>query len=76
MLDNEEKTLTKSREKKMCMLCWISRLTLKDRIRNDHDEDNLKIAPLDDKLRETRLRWFAQVSRGLETALVCRVERS
>lgn len=39
----------------MCMLGWVSGLTLNTRVRNDRIKDSLKIA-LEEKLRETRLR--------------------
>lgn len=34
-----------------------------DRIRNDHFSDTLKVAPTNDKMRETCLKWFCYVSK-------------
>lgn len=45
-----------------------------DRIRNDHFSDTLKVAPTNDKMRETCLKWFCYVSRRPETTSLCRVE--
>lgn len=50
------------------MLYWMSGLTLKNRVQNEHIMDNLKISPIDDKFRETHLRWFGHIIRRLNTA--------
>ena len=45
-----------------------------DRIRNWVIRDLVKVAPIDDKMRETRLRWFGHVKRR-SVKLVRRCER-
>lgn len=56
------------------MLVWMSCLTLKNKVRNDYIRENLKIALVYDKLKETHLRQFGHVSRRPKTAHVRRVE--
>ncbi|XP_071724837.1 uncharacterized protein [Rutidosis leptorrhynchoides] len=41
----------------------VSGLTLKDKVRNETIRSNLKVAPIDEKIREGRLRWFGHVRR-------------
>lgn len=45
----------------MKMLRWICDESRKDRTRNERIWENLGITSIDDKLRETRLRWFRHV---------------
>lgn len=59
----------------MYMIRCMNGLTLKDRFRNERIRGNLKISPLDNKIRETRLRWFGNISRKPNTTPVHRVER-
>lgn len=40
------------------MLRWISGNTLEDRIKNNNIQDTLEVAPVEDKMRVTRLSWF------------------
>ncbi|XP_071723023.1 uncharacterized protein [Rutidosis leptorrhynchoides] len=47
----------------MRMLRWSSGLTLKDKVQNKTIRSNLKVAPIDEKIREGRLRWFRHVRR-------------
>lgn len=56
------------------MLGWISGLILNDKVRNCCIRGNLKIVPIEDKLRESCLRLFEHVSRRLKTVPVA-VER-
>ena len=47
----------------MKMLRWMSEYTLKDRIRNDHIRERVGVAPISEKMREYRLRWYGHVQR-------------
>jgi len=49
--------------------------TRMDRIRNGVIRDLVKVAPIGDKIRETRLRWFGHVKRRSVDAPVRRCER-
>ena len=41
----------------------MSGYTLKDRIRNDHIRERVGVAPISEKMREYRLRWYGHVQR-------------
>ena len=45
----------------MRMIRWMCGYTRMDRIRNGVIKDFVKVAPIEDKMRETRLRWFDHV---------------
>jgi hypothetical protein len=45
----------------MRMLCWICGHTRLDRVRNDDIRDRLRVAPIEEKLFQRRLRWFGHV---------------
>ncbi|XP_071721933.1 uncharacterized protein [Rutidosis leptorrhynchoides] len=45
------------------MLRWTSGLTLRDKVRNETIKSELNVAPIDEKIREGRLRWFGHVRR-------------
>ena len=47
----------------MKRLRWSSGYTLKDRIRNDHIREKVGVAPISEKMREYRLRWYEHVQR-------------
>jgi hypothetical protein len=47
----------------MRMLRWIRGHTRKDRIRNDDIRDKLRVAPIQEKLIQNRLRWFGHIQR-------------
>jgi hypothetical protein len=47
----------------MRMLRWMCGKTRKDKIRNERFREHLGVAPIGDKIRETRLRWFGHVER-------------
>jgi hypothetical protein len=49
----------------MRMLRWICGHTRKDRIRNDDIRDKLRVAPIQEKLIQHRLRWFGHIQRRL-----------
>ncbi|KAJ0975401.1 hypothetical protein J5N97_017366 [Dioscorea zingiberensis] len=47
----------------MRMLRWMSGHTRLDKIRNEHIRQKVHVAPIEDKIREGRLRWFGHVRR-------------
>jgi len=47
----------------MKMIRWMCGYTRMERIRNEVIRDLVKVAPIKDKMRETRLRWFGHVKR-------------
>jgi len=49
----------------MRMIWWMCGYTRLDRIRNMVIRERVGVAPLEDKLRETRLRWFGHVKRSV-----------
>jgi hypothetical protein len=58
----------------MRMLRWICGYTRMDRVRNDDIRDRLRVAPIEEKLVQHRLRWFSHVQRRPSEAPVhCRV---
>ena len=59
---------------KMHMLRWMCEHTLMDRIMNQEFRHKLGVAPISEKMRENRLRWFGHVQRKTLAALVRRVE--
>jgi Reverse transcriptase (RNA-dependent DNA polymerase). len=58
----------------MRMLRWMCGKTRKDKIRNEHIRRLVEVAPIQDKLRENRLRWFGHVKRRPITAPVRKSE--
>jgi len=54
----------------MRMIRWMCGYTRLDRIRNVVIRERVGVAPLEVKLRETRLRWFGHVKRRSASASV------
>ncbi|XP_070020690.1 uncharacterized protein [Nicotiana sylvestris] len=55
---------------------WMKwRHTRMDKIRNDDIREKVHVAPIDDKMREARLRWFRHVQRRSPDAPVRRCKR-
>ena len=59
----------------MRMLRWMSGHTRKDKIRNDCIREKVGVAPIEEKMTETRLRWFGHVLRRPLEAPVRRVDQ-
>ncbi|KAI0488726.1 hypothetical protein KFK09_028565 [Dendrobium nobile] len=57
----KEKHNTKLSVAEMRMLRWMSGFTLRDTIRNEHIREKVGVAPVEDKIRESRLRWFGHI---------------
>uniref|UniRef100_A0A8L8Q3U7 Reverse transcriptase domain-containing protein n=1 Tax=Heligmosomoides polygyrus TaxID=6339 RepID=A0A8L8Q3U7_HELPZ len=51
------------------MLRWTAGVTRMDRIRNDAIRQKFGVAPIADKMREARLRWYGYVLRGREDSV-------
>ncbi|KAL7242429.1 hypothetical protein ACSBR1_014913 [Camellia fascicularis] len=45
----------------MIMLRWMCNKTRKGRVRNMYIREWVKVVPIEDKLRENRLRWFGYI---------------
>ncbi|XVF47947.1 hypothetical protein PTKIN_Ptkin03bG0150400 [Pterospermum kingtungense] len=58
----------------MRMLRWMCGKTRKDRVRNETIQADLKVALIEDKMRESHLRWFGYVIRRPKGAPVRRCE--
>lgn len=48
----------------MRMLKWISGNTLKDRIQSEGIWQKIGEAPIDEKMKESNLRWFGHICKG------------
>ncbi|GMP94361.1 hypothetical protein CsSME_00043841 [Camellia sinensis var. sinensis] len=58
----------------MRMLRWMCGKTKQDRIRNECIREWVGVAPIEDKLRENRLRWFGHIQRRPTEAVVKRCD--
>ena len=56
------------------MIRWMCGLTRLNRIRNEVIREKEGVAPIEENLRETKLRWFGHVKRRGENELVRRYE--
>ncbi|KAI8559998.1 hypothetical protein RHMOL_Rhmol04G0220700 [Rhododendron molle] len=59
----------------MRMLRWVCGKTRRDKIRNETVHEMVGVAPIEEKLRENRLRWFGHVYHRPEDAVVKRADR-
>ena len=59
----------------MRMLRWMCGKTRKDKVRDEDIHRQIGIAPIEDKLRENRLRWFGHIKRKSRDALVTRMKK-
>nr|XP_009765599.1 PREDICTED: uncharacterized protein LOC104217141 [Nicotiana sylvestris] len=59
----------------MRMLRWISGYTRRDKIRNEAIRDKVGVASVEDKMQESRLRWFGHVKRRSIDAPIRKCER-
>ncbi|XP_070008469.1 uncharacterized protein [Nicotiana sylvestris] len=59
----------------MRMLRWMYEYTRRDKIRNEVIRDKVGVASLEDKMRESRLRWFEHVKRRSIEPPIRRCER-
>jgi hypothetical protein len=53
---------------KMRMLRWICGHIIRDRVQNDDIRERLRVAPVEEKLKQHRLRWFGHMQRRLADA--------
>ncbi|VDP34534.1 unnamed protein product [Heligmosomoides polygyrus] len=51
------------------MLRWTTEVMRTDCIRNDAIRQKFVVAPIADKMREARLRWYGHVLRGKENSV-------
>ncbi|XP_070036835.1 uncharacterized protein [Nicotiana tomentosiformis] len=69
--------LKEMKAEEMRMLRWMCGHTRIDKIRNDDIREKVYVAPIDDKIREKRIKWFGHVQRRSSDApLVPRVQSS
>ena len=59
----------------MRMLIWISGHITKDKLRNDCIQENIGVAPIEEKMMEVRLRWFGHVQRRSPGAPIIKVDQ-
>ena len=58
----------------MRMLRWMCGHTRKNKIRNEVIRNKVEVVPIEEKMRETRLRWFGHMRRRPRNAHVRRVD--
>ena len=58
----------------MRMIRWMCGKTRKDKMRNEHIRGLVGVAPIQDKIRENRLRWFGHIRRRPVNAVVRKTE--
>ena len=67
--------IQKMKVAEMRMLRWMCGHTRMDKIRNADIREKVGVAPMEDKMREVRLRWFGHIQRRSTDAPVRRCER-
>ena len=56
----------------MCMLRWMCGNTRRVKVRNEDIRTKIGVTPIEEKMRENRLRWFGHMRRRPTDALVRR----
>ncbi|XP_070015452.1 uncharacterized protein [Nicotiana sylvestris] len=59
----------------MRILRWMYGQTRMDKIRNDDIREKVRVALIDDKMREARLKWFGHIQRRSPDAPIRRRDR-
>ncbi|XP_070041028.1 uncharacterized protein [Nicotiana tomentosiformis] len=67
--------IQKMKVAEMRILRWMCGNTMMDKIMNEDIREKVGMTPMDDKMREARLRWFRHVRRRSLDALVGSCER-
>ena len=72
--------VTRAQEKRlevveMRMLRCMCGVTRKGKIRNERIRNTVKVGPIEEKIQESRLRWFGHIQRRKEDYIGKRVER-
>jgi hypothetical protein len=47
----------------MKMLRWAGGVTLMDKVQNKHIRGSMKVTPIEEKIKEARMRWYGHVMR-------------
>ena len=47
----------------MRMLRWMCGKTMRDKVRNKQIRKIIEVAPIEEKMRENRLRWFGHIQK-------------
>ncbi|KAF3626892.1 putative F-box/FBD/LRR-repeat protein-like isoform X2 [Capsicum annuum] len=65
--------IQKMKVAEMRMLCWMCGITRGNRVRNETIKEKFGVTPVENKMREVRLRWFGHVMRrGIDAQFVGR----
>ncbi|XP_070007638.1 uncharacterized protein [Nicotiana sylvestris] len=67
--------MEKMKVAKIRILRWMSGYTRRDKVRNEAIWDNVGVAFMENKMRESRLRWFGYIKRRIIDTPVRRCER-
>ncbi|XP_047986492.1 uncharacterized protein LOC125226544 [Leguminivora glycinivorella] len=57
----------------MKMLRWAGGVTRLDKVRNDYVRGSFKVAPIVEKVKESRLRWYGHIQRREDDDVVKKV---
>lgn len=70
MLDQEDACSADIR-----MIRWIYSYNRKDKVKNEVIREKVRVTPIEDKIRESWLRWFRHVKKRAPNAPVRRCEK-